>query len=41
MIYAFTGVKSLVHSLLRRLSGGRLGRPVVSVRYLAAKFREA
>jgi hypothetical protein len=39
MIYLTTGIKILSHGLLNALSSGRLGRPVVSFAYLAAKFR--
>ncbi len=39
LIYLTTVPKVVVHSLLLRLSNGRLGRPVVSPGYLAAKFR--
>ncbi len=41
LLYLATGTKLLMHGLLRRLSGGRVGRPVVSLAYLAAKFRNA
>jgi GT2 family glycosyltransferase len=40
-LYIFTAIKNFVHTLLRLLSGGRYGRPVVSVRYLALKLRQA
>jgi hypothetical protein len=39
LIYLTTTPKVVVHNLLLRLSNGRLGRPVVSPGYLAAKFR--
>jgi N-acetylglucosaminyl-diphospho-decaprenol L-rhamnosyltransferase len=38
-IYVLTAVKLLVHRLLRLVSGGRYGRPVVSLRYLARGLR--
>jgi len=41
MIYALTAVKLVFHGLLRLASGGRRGRPVVSLRALAASLREA
>ncbi|MGD1992885.1 MAG: glycosyltransferase family 2 protein [Anaerolineae bacterium] len=40
-IYALTAVKLSLHGLLRLVSGGRYGRPVVSLRQLATTFREA
>ncbi len=40
LIYLLTAIKSVVHSLLRRISGGRYGRPVVSLRHLVTKLRE-
>lgn len=39
-IYGLTGLKIVVHRLLHLLSGGRIGRPVVSLRHLVAKLRE-
>jgi GT2 family glycosyltransferase len=39
-IYLLTAVKGLVHGTLRRLSGGRYGRPVVSLQYLATQLKE-
>jgi hypothetical protein len=41
MIIAFTAVKVIFHSTLRWLSGGRLGRPVVSLGYLSTQLKEA
>jgi len=38
-IYSFTAIKIAVHGLLRLVSGGRCGRPVVSIRYLATELR--
>ncbi len=40
-IYSLTTIKIVVHGLLRLASGGRYGRPVVSLRHLAAELREA
>ncbi len=40
MIYAITLPKIAVHKLARGLSGGRLGRPVVSLQYLVDRLRE-
>jgi GT2 family glycosyltransferase len=40
-IYGFTLFKIMLHRLLRLLSGGRRGRPVVSLRYLNSKLKEA
>jgi N-acetylglucosaminyl-diphospho-decaprenol L-rhamnosyltransferase len=40
-IYALTAVKLVVHRMLRLVSGGRYGRPVVSLRYLSRGLREA
>jgi N-acetylglucosaminyl-diphospho-decaprenol L-rhamnosyltransferase len=39
-IYVFTAIKIFVHKLLRAVSGGRYGRPVVPLRYLATRLRE-
>lgn len=39
-IYAITAAKLGLHPLLRLFSGGRYGRPVVSLRQLAAALRE-
>jgi len=41
MIFAFTAVKVAIHSTLRWISGGRLGRPVVSLGYLSTQLKEA
>ncbi len=38
-IYAFTLFKIILHSLLKTLTGGRRGRPVISLRELAEKFQ--
>ena len=38
-ICAFTAIKQLTHSLVRRVSGGRWGRPVVPLRVLVARLR--
>lgn len=40
-IYAFTGIKMCVHGVLRGLSGGRFGRPVVRLRHLARVLADA
>lgn len=40
MIYAITLPKIAAHKLVRGLSGGRLGRPVVSLQYLVDRLRE-
>jgi N-acetylglucosaminyl-diphospho-decaprenol L-rhamnosyltransferase len=39
-IYSLTAIKIVVHGLLRRLSAGHYGRPVVPLRYLAMELRE-
>jgi N-acetylglucosaminyl-diphospho-decaprenol L-rhamnosyltransferase len=39
-IYGLTMIKLLVHRLLHLVTGGRYGRPVVSLRYLAGSLRE-
>lgn len=39
LIYFFTFIKLLIHSLMRFVSGGRLGRRVVSLDYLATQLR--
>jgi len=39
-IYAFTAVKRPWHALLYRLSGGRYGRPVISLRRLVLQMRD-
>lgn len=39
-IYGFTAFKAAVHRLLRVASGGRYGRPVVSLRHLAIQLRK-
>jgi N-acetylglucosaminyl-diphospho-decaprenol L-rhamnosyltransferase len=39
-IYAFAAIKPVVHGLLRRVSGGRYGRQVVSLRYLVEELNE-
>jgi hypothetical protein len=38
MIFFFTSVKIVLHAGLRLLSGGKLGRPVVSLSYLISRF---
>jgi N-acetylglucosaminyl-diphospho-decaprenol L-rhamnosyltransferase len=38
-IYTLTAIKIVVHKLLRMASGGRLGRPIVPLRHLAAQLR--
>jgi N-acetylglucosaminyl-diphospho-decaprenol L-rhamnosyltransferase len=38
-IYAFTAIKTIVHGLLRMVSGGRYGRQVVPLRYLIAELK--
>lgn len=40
MIYTFTLPKWLAHRLIRLISGGRLGRPVVSLQYLTTRLRD-
>ncbi|NJN94934.1 MAG: glycosyltransferase family 2 protein [Anaerolineales bacterium] len=40
LIYGITALKIVIHHLLRWISQGQKGRPVVSLRYLAAKLRE-
>lgn len=39
-IYGFTAIKLAVHRLLRLVSGGRCGRPVVSLRHLAMDLKD-
>ena len=39
-IYTLTALKNIVHGTLRRLSGGRYGRPVVSLQHLATQLEE-
>ncbi len=39
-IYTLTAVKTVVHGLLRLVSGRRYGRPVVPLRHLATQLRE-
>jgi hypothetical protein len=41
MIYFFTAVKNVYHRLLRAASGGKRGRPVVSMRALVSALKEA
>lgn len=41
MIYFFTAVKNIYHGGLRLVSGGKWGRPVVSIRLLANALKEA
>jgi hypothetical protein len=40
-IYGFTAIKIAVHGLLRLVSRGRYGRPVVPLRYLAMELKKA
>ena len=40
-IYALTAIKLFIHRLLRLVSGGRYGRPVVSLRHLVTSLRNA
>jgi N-acetylglucosaminyl-diphospho-decaprenol L-rhamnosyltransferase len=40
-ILVFTGIKIIVHGCLRRVSGNRLGRQVVPLRYLISDMRRA
>jgi len=40
LIYLFTFLKQISHSFLRLITGGRKGRDVVSIRYLATKLKE-
>ena len=39
-IYTSTALKNVIHGILRRLTGGRYGRPVVSLQYLATQLQE-
>lgn len=39
-IYGLTALKIIGHKGLRLISAGRYGRPVISLRYLAAKFKD-
>jgi N-acetylglucosaminyl-diphospho-decaprenol L-rhamnosyltransferase len=39
-IYSLTAIKIAVHRLMRLVSGGRYGRPVVSLRYLAMELKK-
>ena len=39
-IYAATAIKNVVHGIIRRLTRGRYGRPVVSLQYLATQLQE-
>lgn len=39
-VYFFTFIKNILYSVLRFVSRGRYGRPIVSLRYLASKFKE-
>ena len=39
-IYTSTAFKNVFHGILRRLTGGRYGRPVVSLKYLATQLQE-
>lgn len=39
-IYTSTAFKNIIHGILRRLTGGRYGRPVVSLQYLATQLQE-
>jgi GT2 family glycosyltransferase len=41
LIFGLTAIKLVFHGALRLASGGRRGRPVVSLRALAASLREA
>ena len=41
LIFAFTAVKMAAHRVLRLLSGGRLGRPVVGMRQLYTTLKGA
>lgn len=40
-VYVFTAIKIAVHNLVRLVSRGRRGRPVVSLRYLATQLKDA
>lgn len=40
-IYSLTAIKVVAHGILRLVSVGRYGRPVISLRYLARKLSEA
>jgi N-acetylglucosaminyl-diphospho-decaprenol L-rhamnosyltransferase len=39
-IYTSTAFKNVIHGVLRLLTGGRYGRPVVSLQYLATQLQE-
>ena len=39
-LYVLTAIKIIVHRLLRLVSGGRYGRPVVPLRHLATELRD-
>lgn len=41
MIFFFTAIKNAIHLPLRWVSRGRLGRPVVTMRYLISALKEA
>ena len=41
LIFAFTVVKMAAHRVLRLVSGGRLGRPVVGMRQLYTTLKGA
>jgi GT2 family glycosyltransferase len=40
-IYSLTAIKIAIHGLLRLVSGGRYGRPVVPLHYLAMELKQA
>jgi N-acetylglucosaminyl-diphospho-decaprenol L-rhamnosyltransferase len=40
-IYGFTAIKIVFHRLLRLVSGGRWGRPIVSMRHLITELKKA
>ncbi len=40
LIYGLTAVKIVVHALLKFFSGGRRGRPIISLKHLAAELKE-
>jgi GT2 family glycosyltransferase len=39
-IYTTTALKTIIHGLVRRLTSGRYGRPVVSLQHLAAQLED-
>ena len=39
-IYTLTALKNIIHGMLRQLTGGRYGRPVVSLQYLVTQLED-